>query len=392
MLRISKHNLKFTNKEKLNQIEGLYNLYSKQLIYYVDLIKKGKLPHKTFLTSKELPDGYINHSRYKQLIYKRASEIVRSEINKLKTRIYKRYQKLYYKCSKSNKHERFTSKLYKDLNIDIMKRVKVDIKRISVMLDERFFDIEQGRSFDEFVNIKLPIFHENKKRLKQVNIPIKQHKQSLKFKDWNRKKCIQLEKIKGKFYLVYFYEKEAIKNKDKTNKIGIDIGYKKLISDSNGVHYGVNLKAIYESLARKQKGSKNYLQTLEYKRNETNRIVNKFYELNHPDLVILEDLKDVKKSSKLHRKFNNKLQYWSYLQVIEKLEKLSEIKGFEIKKVEPAYTSQTCSKCKVVNKSNRNGEIYQCTCGLLIDADTNAAINILHRGVYSPSITKNNFQ
>ena len=392
MLRISKHSLKFTNKEKLNQIEGLYNLYSKQLIYYVDLIKKGKLPHKTFLTSKELPDGYINHSRYKQLIYKRASEIVRSEINKLKTRIYKRYQKLYSKCSKSNKHERFTSKLYKDLNIDIIKRVKVDIKRISVMLDERFFDIEQGKSFDEFVNIKLPIFHENKKRLKQVNIPIKQHKQSLKFKDWNRKKCIQLEKIKGKFYLVYFYEKEVIKNKDKTNKIGIDIGYKKLISDSNGVHYGVNLKDIYESLARKQRGSKNYLQTLEYKRNETNRVVNKFYELNHPDLVILEDLKDVKKSSKLHRKFNNKLQYWSYLQVIEKLEKLSEIKGFEIKKVEPAYTSQTCSKCKVVNKSNRNGEIYQCTCGLLIDADTNAAINILHRGAYSPSITKNNFQ
>ena len=73
------------------------------------------------------------------------------------------------------------------------------------------------------------------------------------------------------------------------------------------------------------------------------------------------------------------------------MEKLSEIKGFEIKKVEPAYTSQTCSKCKVVNKSNRNGEIYQCTCGLLIDADTNAAINILHRGAYSPSITKNNF-
>lgn len=388
MLRISKHSLKFTNEDKLKRIEELYNLYSKQLIYYVELIKDGKLPHKTFLSSKELPDKYITHSRYKQLIYKRASEIVRSELNKSKVRIYNRYKKLYYKCSKANKHTNFTSKLYKDLNVDIMKRVKINIKKISVMLDERFFDIESGNTFDEFVNIKLPIFYDNKKRLKQVNIPIKQHKQSLKYKDWNRKKCIQLEKINGKFYLVYFYEKEIEKNKIIKNKIGIDIGYNKLISDSNGVHYGVNLKSIYEKIANKKRGSKNYLQSLKHKKNETNRVVNKFYELNVPDLVILEDLKDVKKSSKLHKKFNNKLQYWSYLQVIDKLEKLSEIKGFEIKKVEPAYTSQTCSRCKVINKLNRKGEIYQCTCGLLIDADTNAAINILHRGVYSPSITK----
>ena len=85
----------------------------------------------------------------------------------------------------------------------------------------------------------------------------------------------------------------------------------------------------------------------------------------------------------------NKMQYWSYRNVIDKLDKLSEIEGFNLIKVEPAYTSQICSKCGLIDKSNRKGEIYQCSCGLLIDADTNAAINILHRGVYNPSTKEN---
>ena len=104
--------------------------------------------------------------------------------------------------------------------------------------------------------------------------------------------------------------------------------------------------------------------------------------------IVCEDLKRVKHASKLYKKTNNKLQYWSYKQVLDKLNSLSELKGFKLIKVEPAYTSQTCSKCGAIIKANCQGEFYSCSCGLLIDADTNAAINILHRGVYSLSIQK----
>ena len=48
-----------------------------------------------------------------------------------------------------------------------------------------------------------------------------------------------------------------------------------------------------------------------------------------------------------------------------------------------------CSDCGCVDKSNRNGEIYKCNCGMEMDADKNAAINILHRGVYSPPAKEN---
>jgi len=67
------------------------------------------------------------------------------------------------------------------------------------------------------------------------------------------------------------------------------------------------------------------------------------------------------------------------------LEKLSIIcgeSGITLIKVPPAYTSQQCSKCGVICKSNRQGERYKCTCGNDLDADYNAALNILHAGKY----------
>ena len=92
--------------------------------------------------------------------------------------------------------------------------------------------------------------------------------------------------------------------------------------------------------------------------------------------------------SSFYRSVNNKLQYWSYRQVIGKLKSLSESEGFTLIEVDPSYTSQTCSKCGAVIKANREGEHYYYSCGLVIDADTNAAINILRRGAYCPSSQK----
>jgi putative transposase len=67
------------------------------------------------------------------------------------------------------------------------------------------------------------------------------------------------------------------------------------------------------------------------------------------------------------------------------MERLSEEKGFHIQKVNPSYTSQQCSSCGLIDKSNRNGENYKCGCGTEMDADINAAKNILQRGDYNPS-------
>ena len=53
----------------------------------------------------------------------------------------------------------------------------------------------------------------------------------------------------------------------------------------------------------------------------------------------------------------------------------------EVRRVPPAYTSQTCHSCGHVDKKNRNGTDFKCTaCGHTDDADVNAALNILAFG------------
>ncbi|MBO5142750.1 MAG: transposase [Treponema sp.] len=386
MIRVSKHSLKFSNKEKIQKLDNFFELYKLTLIDYINQIKVGKLPLKIMLSTKLCPDSIIKHSRYKQLAYKQASEIIRSNLIQIQKRTYNKYKKLYYKCIKNNIHKSFTDKHFKDLNINYLKRININLKNLSITLNENLFNVQEGNSFDEFIKVFLPWFKEGKKRAETINLPLKQHKHSLNFKNnnWLRKSSIQLEVKNNKYYLNIFWEKELVKTNNQL-KIGIDQGYNKLISDSNGVHWGKELKEIYIKLTKKKRGSKNYKQLLTYKRNKINEVVNRFIETYKDTDIVCEDLKRVKHASKLYKSTNNKLQYWSYKQVLDKLNSLSELKGFKLIKVEPAYTSQTCSNCGQVIKANRQGELYSCSCGLLIDADTNAAINILNRGVYCPS-------
>jgi putative transposase len=258
------------------------------------------------------------------------------------------------------------------------------------MFNENLFDIQECNNceFDMFVRVFTPMFKEGKKRAKTICLPVKQHRHSLKFKDWNRKKSIQLQRIDGKYFLNFIYEKPDVEKKDNTKKIGIDLGYHKLIADSEGKFYGTKLIDAYKKLAKKKRGSKKYKKLLKFKENEVNRLTKKFVHEHEGYDIVCEDLKNVKHKSSFYRSVNNKLQYWSYRQVIGKLELLSESEGFTLVKVDPSYTSQTCSNCGAVIKANREGERYHCSCGLEIDADTNAAINILRRGAYCPSSQK----
>lgn len=225
------------------------------------------------------------------------------------------------------------------------------------MLNENLFDIEECNSgeFDMFVRIFLPIFKEGKKRAKTICLPIKHHKHSLKFNNWNKKKSVQLQRIDGKYFLNFIYENEDAKKKTSQKRIGIDLGYHKLIADSDGKFYGQELIDVYKKLANKKRGSKKYERLLKFKENEVNRLTKKFVEEHEDFDIVCEDLKNVKYKLSFYKSINNKLQYWSYRQVIDKLESLSQIKGFNLIKVDPSYTSQTCSKCGAVIKANREG-------------------------------------
>jgi len=395
MIRSSQHILKFSNKYKLELLDCLYNNYKTDLKFYINLILSDKLPLKLNLSSKELPTNIIYHSQWKQIIYKQASEIVRSNIRYQLNKRYNRYKKVYSYFKVEGRQTKFINKKYKELNLkSILKYIKINIDKISINIDKRFLDFHSTntKEFNEFIGLKVPI-NNGRQKTKQLNIPIKYHKQSLKYKTWNRKNTVQLSKINNNFYIKFIYEKPNEIKKKSDNMLGIDIGYKKLISDSNGKFYGKELENIYKYIANKKRNSKNYKQSLIYKENKINEIVNQFIDNNKTvDTIFIENLLRVKENSKLNTKFMNKLQYWSYKQVINKLNNYCEEHGINLEKVSPRYTSQECSRCGTIDKSNRIGEIYQCSsCNNLMDADYNASINILHRGIYSSSNKENQF-
>lgn len=394
MIRTSKHSAADTNQVKLDLINSLYVDYKELLQIYVQMILNEQLPQRSFLNSKDLPTvNSITHSQWKQVAYKQATETVKSLMKKTRDKIFKRYKFIYAKCAKELIHSNFTSKKFSDLNINFIKRIPtINIQNVSIPIDNRLFDVKEGKSFDEFVRLKTPYFQKEKKRALTINIPIKHHKQSNQFKDcgWTRKNTIQLKKVKDNFYLNLFWEKEIEIKNDVKNIIGIDVGFKKLISSSNGVHYGQELNKVYDKISRKKQGSKKFKRALIERNELINFYVKEFIAKECPDEVVIESLKNVKHKSagKIYKKTMNKLQRWSYGRTFNKLEQLSESKGFMIKKVDPAYTSQTCSSCGNIHKESRKGELYECiSCGIKLDADYNAALNILQRGAYGPSST-----
>lgn len=64
------------------------------------------------------------------------------------------------------------------------------------------------------------------------------------------------------------------------------------------------------------------------------------------------------------------------------IEQMLAYKAFKLIKINPAYTSQCCSACGVIDKRSRKSQAdFQCVeCGFEANADHNAAINILNRG------------
>ena len=68
--------------------------------------------------------------------------------------------------------------------------------------------------------------------------------------------------------------------------------------------------------------------------------------------------------------------------ILNQLRYKAEWAGKSFVKVEASYTSQTCSECGAVDRDYRRGKVYSCgSCGNTMDADVNAAVNIMNRGM-----------
>ena len=358
MIRSTKYSLKFATIKKKKLLKETFKFYKYYLQKTIDLMWGNKILVRKFISTKNIDWMDTLGGQYKQLIYKHASQIVRSARKK-------------------------------------KKKFKPEIKNLTICFDEKFVKIlPSNNSFDRWIRIRLPFIKEGKKRERiEILIPIKEHKHSLKFKDWNLKKTIMVNLDKNWISLVF--EKEEPTPKEDGKIIGIDLGYKNLLTTSEGQFIGKDFDKIYEKIARKKQGSKAFKRALIERNNKINELINKELDWKSIKIIKIEGLKNLKHKikGKFRKKFNNKLQRFIYRQVIEKLERKAQEEAVRILRVPPAYTSITCPVCQFKHEKNRIADRFKClNCGYVNHADVVGAINIANGEPIVPHAKKALFQ
>jgi putative transposase len=179
------------------------------------------------------------------------------------------------------------------------------------------------------------------------------------------------------------------------NMIGIDLGLTSLATLSTGEKIPNHrfaeraedrLARRQRALARKQERSKNRErarilvarahahvanQRLDHARKEARRLLDRFDAVAHEDLSVRALAR-----GRLSKSFAD--VSWGLL--LRCLASKAEEAGKHVVPVDPRQTSQLCCRCgKIVPKDLSERE-HRCVCGLTIDRDHNAAINVLARG------------
>ena len=104
--------------------------------------------------------------------------------------------------------------------------------------------------------------------------------------------------------------------------------------------------------------------------------------INNHDIICIEDLniKGMLKNHKLARSISDV----SWSEFVRQLEYKANWYGRKVVRVPTFYpSSKNCSSCGSIKKDLKlNDRIYKCSnCGLEIDRDYNASINILRKGL-----------
>lgn len=141
--------------------------------------------------------------------------------------------------------------------------------------------------------------------------------------------------------------------------------YKQMSNVKGGRGRKKKMKAAYNLSDKERKFTQNYNHQL------SRRIVN-FAKANNCEYINMEYLEgDSFKDKKV-------LGVWTYYELQQYIKYKAEMEGIKVRFVNPAYTSQTCSKCGYVDEENRpTQEEFKCKkCGFEMNADRNASINI----------------
>ena len=108
----------------------------------------------------------------------------------------------------------------------------------------------------------------------------------------------------------------------------------------------------------------------------------KFADENNVSVIGFEDLTGIRTDTQYKVKKKDRYHHssWAFRQLQMFVEYKAKLAGIITEFIDPAYTSQTCSRCNHISKNNRKGLVFRCkACNYENNADLNAANNIEHK-------------
>ena len=192
--------------------------------------------------------------------------------------------------------------------------------------------------------------------------------------------------------------------KETKNKIGLDLGVKDIVVDSNGnkienpkflQKHEKNIKTKQKSLSRKNKHSNNYekervklAKCYEKLTNSRKDFLHKlsYTIINENQIIVVEDL-SVKSMIENSNNSNvtKSITDVSFSELVRQLEYKAKWNNRVLVKIDKYFpSSQTCNNCGFINKEVKDLSVrtWECpSCNVVHDRDVNAAKNILREGI-----------
>lgn len=210
---------------------------------------------------------------------------------------------------------------------------------------------------------------------------------------WENTSADLLQDCKGRWWLHVVMEKATPELQLTEETVGVDLGIVNPATDNRGTFYGAkhwkNVEDKTFELRRRlqskgTKSAKRHLKKLSGRqkrfRKDCDHVLSKrlVQSVKSGATLVFEDLTNIRGRAKARKEQRRRLHGWSFAQLQAFVTYKAEAKGVRVDFVDPRYTSQKCSQCGHISRSNRPTQAeFRCrSCLFESLADHNAAVNI----------------
>ena len=215
-------------------------------------------------------------------------------------------------------------------------------------------------------------------------------------------KTCTVKKEGDSWYVIFSIETEPKQYESETKEpIGIDVGLLSfaIMSDETLIDNPrffkkeeKNISKLQQKKSKEERGSKKYNKLSKVIQKRHKKIKNRRKDFCHKlskrivdkyNIICIENL-SINEMKEEKRYLSKSIHDASWRLFMDLLSYKAAEAGRKLVKVNPAYTSQDCSRCGYRVKKRLSDRIHNCPdCKLIIDRDLNASRNILRIGLYS---------